>query len=396
MIKFLDSLGDIHSKPVLVRCDLNLPFQDGLVSDTTRAEATAPTIKELADKGAVVLILAHFGRPGGQVIPEMSLRPVAAVLEKIVKRPVQFMENCVGQEIEARCQTLAPGSIVLLENTRFHPGEKKNDPDLAQQMARLGSLYVNDAFSCAHRAHASTHALAKLLPAYAGRSMERELSMLTQALGDPKRPVLAIIGGAKVSTKIDVLLHLVTRLDHLMIGGGMANSFLYALDKPVGSSFCEKDLAPTVLEIMEQAQASGCQILLPEDVVVTRDSAPGSPNRTIDPKDVKDDEIILDLGPQTISRWKAVLKDARTCVWNGPLGTFETPPFDQATVDLAKSVAELTKDSRILSVAGGGDTVAALNHAGVTKDFSFISTAGGAFLEWLEGKSLPGVTVLDS
>jgi len=392
--KTLDDLGDITGKRVLVREDLNVPMADGAVTDATRFRATLPTVTELADKGAIVLILAHFGRPKGKRDPEMSLALVTKPYEQVLGRPVRFIGDCVGDEAAEAIATLKAGDVAILENTRFHAGEEKNDPALAADMAKLGDLYVNDAFSAAHRAHASTEGLAHLLPAYAGRAMEAELTALDKALGTPEHPVAAVVGGAKVSTKLDVLKHLVAKVDHLIIGGGMANTFLAARGVDVGKSLCEHELTGTADEIFEAAERANCTIHLPYDVVVAKEFRANPPIRTVNVHEVAADEMILDVGPAAVEALADVLKNCRTLVWNGPLGAFETPPFDTATVALARTAAALTRDGSLVSVAGGGDTVAALNQAGVGDDFTFVSTAGGAFLEWMEGKELPGVAAL--
>ena len=392
--KTLDDLSDLTGKRVLVRSDLNVPMHDGRVSDATRLEATAPTIRDLVAKGATVLVLAHFDRPKGKRVPEMSLKPVAPALATVLGRDVAFIDDCCGAGAEAAVAALPAGAVAVLENTRFHAGEEKNAPELAAAMARLGDLYVNDAFSCAHRAHASTEALARVLPAYAGRSMARELQALENALGNPQRPVAAVVGGAKVSTKLDVLTNLVGRVDHLIIGGGMANTFLAARGVNVGKSLCEHDLAETALAILDKAEAAGCTVHLPYDVVVAREFKANADNRVVNVHEVAADEMILDVGPAAVEALADALKICKTLVWNGPLGAFEIAPFDKATVALAQVAAALTEAGGLLSVAGGGDTVAALNHAGVAAKFSFVSTAGGAFLEWMEGKALPGVDAL--
>jgi phosphoglycerate kinase len=393
----LDDLGDVHGKRALVRVDLNVPMQDGAVSDDTRLRATLPTVTELADRGAIVLLLAHFGRPKGERREDMSLRQVVGAYERVLGRPVRFIDDCQGAEAAAAVATLQPGDIAILENTRFHKGEEKNDPELARAMASLGDFYVDDAFSAAHRAHASTEGLAHLLPAYAGRAMEAELRALEKALGNPERPVAAVVGGAKVSTKLEVLRHLVAKVDHLIIGGGMANTFLAARGVDVGKSLCEHDLRGIALEILDAAERADCTVHLPYDVMVAKEFAPSPASlRTCNVHEVAADEMILDIGPAAIEALADVLKTCRTLVWNGPLGAFETPPFDAATVALAKIAAALTQEGSLVSVAGGGDTVAALNHAGVASDFSFVSTAGGAFLEWMEGKELPGVKALEA
>ncbi|HMG47364.1 MAG TPA: phosphoglycerate kinase [Allosphingosinicella sp.] len=387
----LDDLGDVRGKRALVRVDLNVPMQDGVVTDDTRLRATLPTVTELADKGAIVLLLAHFGRPRGEPRPDMSLALVTKPYEQVLGRPVRF----IGEWDEAAVSTLAPGDVAILENTRFHPGEEKNDPALARQLAELGDFYVNDAFSAAHRAHASTEGIAHLLPAYAGRAMAAELTALEAALGNPGRPLAAVVGGAKVSTKLEVLRHLVGKVDHLIIGGGMANTFLAARGIGVGKSLAEHDLAATADAILEAADKANCTVHLPYDVVVAKEFAANPPSmRTCNVHEVAPDEMILDIGPAAVEALADVLKTCRTLVWNGPLGAFETPPFDTATTALARTAAALTQEGGLVSVAGGGDTVAALNRAGVAADFTFVSTAGGAFLEWMEGKALPGVEAL--
>jgi len=391
----LDDLGDVRGKRALVRVDLNVPMADGQVTDDTRIRATIPTVTDLADRGAIVLLLAHFGRPKGEQRPDMSLSLVTRAYGQVLGRPVRFVEDCVGDAAKQAVADMQPGDIAILENTRFHKGEEKNDPELSRQMAELGDLYVNDAFSAAHRAHSSTEGLAHLLPAYAGRSMEAELNALEKALGNPERPVAAVVGGAKVSSKLDVLTHLVTKVDHLIIGGGMANTFLAARGVDVGKSLCEHDLRDTALTILDAADRADCTVHLPYDVVVAKEFAPNPPTRTVNVHEVASDEMILDVGPAATEALADVLKTCRTLVWNGPLGAFETPPFDKATVALAQTAAALTKSGSLVSVAGGGDTVAALNHAGVADDFTFVSTAGGAFLEWMEGKELPGVKALE-
>jgi phosphoglycerate kinase len=392
----LDDLGDVRGKRALVRVDLNVPMQDGVVSDDMRLRSTLPTVTELADKGAIVLLLAHFGRPKGARRPDMSLALVTKPYEQVLGRPVQFIGDCCGEDAKEAVATLAPGDVAILENTRFHPGEETNDPALAAAMAALGDFYVDDAFSAAHRAHASTEAIAHLLPSYAGRAMEAELKALEAALGDPRRPVAAVVGGAKVSTKLDVLKNLVGKVDHLIIGGGMANTFLAARGVDVGKSLCEHDLASTAEEILLAAERANCTVHLPYDVVVAKEFVANPPSlRTCNVHEVAPDEMILDIGPAAVEALADVLKTCRTLVWNGPLGAFETPPFDAATVALARTAAALTQEGSLVSVAGGGDTVAALNQAGVGGDFTFVSTAGGAFLEWMEGKELPGVKALE-
>jgi len=392
--KTLDDIGDVRGKRILVREDLNVPTAQGAVTDDTRFRSTLPTVTELADKGAIVLILAHFGRPKGQRNPEMSLALVTRPYSEVLGRSVQFIDDCQGDEAAAAVAMLQPGDVAILENTRFHAGEEKNAPELVAAMAKLGDAYVNDAFSAAHRAHASTEGLAHVLPAYAGRAMEAELVALDKALGNPEHPVAAVVGGAKVSTKLDVLQHLVTLVDHLIIGGGMANTFLAARGVDVGKSLCEHDLTGTAEAIFDAAERANCTIHLPYDVVVAKEFRANPPIRTVNVHEVAADEMILDVGPAAVEALADVLKNCRTLVWNGPLGAFETPPFDTATVALARTAAALTRDGSLVSVAGGGDTVAALNQAGAADDFTFVSTAGGAFLEWMEGKELPGVAAL--
>ena len=392
--KTLDDMGDVSGKRVLVREDLNVPMADGRVTDDTRLRATIATVTELADKGAIVLILAHFGRPKGQRNPDYSLAMLTQPYSDVLGRSVRFIDDVAGEAAEAAVATLNPGDIAILENTRFHAGEEKNDAELAAQIAKLGDLYVNDAFSAAHRAHVSTEGLARQLPAFAGRAMEAELDALEKALGKPEHPVAAVVGGAKVSTKLAVLKHLVGKVDHLIIGGGMANTFLAARGVDVGKSLCEHDLTGTAEEILDAADKAGCTVHLPYDVVVAKEFKPNPETRTVNVHEVAADEMILDLGPNAVEALGDVLKNCRTLVWNGPLGAFETPPFDMATVALAKTAAALTQDGSLVSVAGGGDTVAALNQAGVGTQFTFVSTAGGAFLEWMEGQDLPGVAAL--
>ena len=395
--KTLDDIGDVSGKAVLVREDLNVPMAEGAVTDDTRLLAAVPTLSELADKGAKVLVLAHFGRPKGERNEKYSLRQVVEALSGVLGRPVSFIDDCAGESAEAAVASLPAGSVAVLENTRFHAGEEKNDPALVASMAKLGAAYVNDAFSAAHRAHASTEGLAKALPAYAGRAMEAELTALGKALGQPEKPVAAVVGGAKVSTKLDVLKHLVAKVDHLIIGGGMANTFLAARGVNVGKSLCEHDLTGTAEEILDNADKAGCTVHLPYDVVVSKEFAANPASlRTCNVHEVAADEMILDVGPAAVEALGDVLKTCRTLEWNGPMGAFETEPFDAATVALARTAAALTKEGSLISVAGGGDTVAALNHAGVAADFSYISTAGGAFLEWMEGKELPGVAALEA
>jgi phosphoglycerate kinase len=391
--KTLDDV-DVAGKRVLVRVDLNVPMDGPRVTDDTRLKAIAPTVTELAQKGAKTILLAHFGRPKGKRDESQSLKVVVPALEKTLMQDVRFAEDCVGEAAEAAIRKLAPGDVLLLENTRFHAGEEKNDPDFARALATLGDLYVNDAFSAAHRAHASTEGVARLLPAYAGRAMQGELEALQKALSHPERPVVAVVGGAKVSTKLDLLGNLVKKVDHLVIGGGMANTFLAAQGLDVGKSLCERDLVETAREIGRKAKEAGCAIVLPADGRLAKEFKAGAENRVAPVSEVGPDEMILDVGPKAIDEVAGVLDKAKTLVWNGPFGAFEIEPFDQGTVAAAKKAAELTEAGKLLSVAGGGDTVAALNHAGVADKFSYVSTAGGAFLEWLEGKELPGVAAL--
>jgi phosphoglycerate kinase len=389
--KTLDDMGDIQGKRVLVREDLNVPMAEGHVTDDTRLRATVATVGELADKGAIVLVLAHFGRPKGVPSPEFSLSQVVKPYSEVLGREVRYID---WEGADDAVATLEPGDIAVLENTRFFGGEETNDEAVVKRFASLGDLYVNDAFSAAHRAHASTEGLAHVLPAYAGRAMEAELDALQKALGEPEHPVAAVVGGAKVSSKLDVLRHLVTKVDHLIIGGGMANTFLAARGVDVGKSLCEHELASVCEQIMEAADKANCTVHLPYDVVVAKEFKPNPATRTVNVHEVAADEMILDVGPAAVESLGDVLKNCRTLVWNGPLGAFETPPFDKATVALAKTAAALTEGGSLVSVAGGGDTVAALNHAGVADAFTFVSTAGGAFLEWMEGKTLPGVAAL--
>jgi phosphoglycerate kinase len=384
----------VSGKRVLVRADLNVPMKDGAVTDTSRIDRQAPTIRDLCAKGARVIVCSHFDRPKGKVVPSMSLKPVAGPLSKAVGRPVAFAEDCVGPVAEAAAAKLKDGEVLLLENTRFHAGEEKNDPELAKGLAKLADFYVNDAFSSAHRAHSSTEAVAHLLPNAAGRSMQAELTHLTKALNDPERPLMAVIGGAKVSTKIGVLENLLKRVDVLVIGGAMANTFLAAQGKKIGKSLYEKDHIPTALKVLGAAKAAGKTVLLPVDAVVAREFKANADHRTVSVDAVADDEMILDVGPASIAAFKQVLATTKTVVWNGPFGAFETVPFDRGTVEAAQAVAKATQEGKLLSVAGGGDTVAALNTAKVADKFSYVSTAGGAFLEWLEGLELPGVVAL--
>ena len=395
--KTLDDLpADLTGQVVLVRVDLNLPMADAVVTDDTRVRASAPTILELADKGAKVLLLAHFGRPKGEKVSTLSVSMTLDAVQHVLGREVMFVPEIAGTVVAQSIGILQPGDIALLENTRFYKGEEANDPALVAAIAANADLYVNDAFSAAHRAHASTAGLAHVLPAYAGRAMQAELAALQTALGNPERPVAAVVGGAKVSSKLGVLTHLVTQVDHLIIGGGMANTFLAARGVNVGKSLCEHDLAATAEGIMTAADKAGCTVHLPYDVVVAKEFAANPASlRTCNVHEVAADEMILDIGPQAVEALADVLKTCRTLVWNGPLGAFETSPFDAATVALAQSAAALTREGALISVAGGGDTVAALNQAGVSGDFTYISAAGGAFLEWMEGKELPGVKALE-
>ena len=395
--KTLDDLPeDLTGKKVVVRVDLNVPMDGAKVTDDTRLRAMLPTVLELSDRGAIVLLLSHFGRPKGESRPDMSTAQLVLPIHRLTARSVRFVEDCQGPEAERAVTTMLPGNIGVLENTRFHASEEKNDPELARAMAALGDYYVDDAFSTAHRAHASTEGITHFVPSFAGRAMEAELNALERALGNPERPVAAVVGGAKVSTKLAVLGHLVGKVDHLIIGGGMANTFLAARGVDVGKSLCEHELTGEANGIFDRAEQAGCTIHLPYDVVVAKEFAPNPPSvRTCNVHEVAPDEMILDIGPAAVEALADVLKTCRTLVWNGPLGAFETPPFDQATVALANIAAALTKEGSLVSVAGGGDTVAALNHAGVTADFTFVSTAGGAFLEWMEGRPLPGVAALE-
>jgi len=394
MPKTLDDI-DVAGKRVFLRADLNVPMRDGAVSDATRISRLAPTITELADKGAIVIVASHFGRPKGEPVPDMSLAPLAGPLSAALGgRNVSFANDCIGAEAQKVVGAAKSGDVVLLENLRFHGGEELNDPDFAAELAKLADIYVNDAFSAAHRAHASTEALAHLLPAAAGRMMQAELDALDSALGSPERPVGAIVGGAKVSTKLDLLGNLVGKVDMLAIGGAMANTFLHALGTDVGKSLCEHELADTALEILGLADEAGCQIILPSDAVVAREFAEGAPSEVVPVGAVPGDMMILDIGPGSANGLAAKLSDLKTLVWNGPLGAFEVPPFDAGTVMVARVAADLTRAGALKTVAGGGDTVAALVAADVLDDFSYVSTAGGAFLEWLEGKDLPGVKAL--
>ncbi len=390
------TLDDVKlaGKRVLVRVDLNVPMERGRVTDATRLRAVVPTIREIADKGARVLLLAHFGRPKGRRDPDQSLLPVVEPLAEALGKPVAFGEDCIGPAVEEALELMAPGDVILLENTRFHPGEEANDPDFAAALAEHGDIYVNVAFSAAHRAHASTEGITHVLPAYAGRAMAAELVALQRALGRPNHPVVAIVGGAKVSTKLELLGALTLKVDTLVIGGGMANTFLAAQGIDIGRSLCERTMLDTAASILRQARSGGCEIILPVDAVVATEFAANAQHRTVPVGEVGPDEMILDIGPETVAAVTGTLKGARTLVWNGPVGAFETEPFDAGTTAIARVAAERTAEGGLMSVAGGGDTVAALNNAGVAEAFSYVSTAGGAFLEWMEGKALPGVDAL--
>ena len=391
--KTIDALP-AKGQRVLLRADLNVPVKDGRITDSTRIERLCPTSAELAHKGARVVVLSHFDRPKGKRVPEMSLKPMQEALAAALNRPVAWCDDCVGEAAEAAVAALPDGGVLLLENTRFHPGEEKNDPTMAAALAKLGDAFVNDAFSAAHRAHASTEGVARLLPAYAGRLMEAELKALDAALGNPARPVVAIVGGAKVSTKLQLLGNLCSKVDVLVIGGAMANTFLAAQGHGMGKSLQEAEMHATARQIMEQAKAAHCEILLPVDLVVAEEFRANPPTRTVGVDRVPANMMALDVGPQSAAALEARLRTASTLVWNGPLGAFETAPFDAATVAAAQTVAALTQSGALKSIAGGGDTVAALRHAGVLERMSYVSTAGGAFLEWLEGKELPGVAAL--
>ena len=393
--KTLDQ-ADLAGKRALVRVDLNVPMEEGRVTDDTRLRAAKPTVDKLRAGGAKVILLAHFDRPKGKVVPSMSLKPVVEPLSQVLGVPVAFASDCIGPKAREAVAAMQPGDVLLLENVRFHEGEEANDRKFADALAANGDLYVNDAFSAAHRAHASTEALAHRLPAYAGEQMRLELDALDRALGNPERPVLGIVGGSKVSTKLDLLKHLVTKLDKLAIGGGMANTFLYAQGHDVGASYCEKELAETAREIIRLAGQNNCKLFLPLDIVVAEKLAAGAPARVRHVGSIDDEERILDAGPETVERLCRAMDNSKTLIWNGPLGVFEMPPFDKGTVAAARHAAKLAAAGKLVAVAGGGDTVAALNAAGVTDDFTFVSTAGGAFLEWMEGKTLPGVAALQN
>ena len=384
---------EVKGKRVLVRADLNVPIENGVVTDATRIDRVAPSITELADKGAKVILLSHFGRPKGRDAKN-SLKPVVAELAHVIKRPVKFADDCIGETAEQAVAELRPGNILCLENTRFYPGEENNDPEFAKALAKLGDIYVNDAFSVSHRAHASTEGIAHLLPAYAGRTLQTELDALVKALEHPDRPLTAIVGGAKVSTKLDLLGNLLRKVDVLIIGGAMANTFLLAQGKKVGKSLFEKDLVEIAKKILDEARANKRQIILPVDAVVAEKYEANAPSRVVDVDHVGDNDMILDIGPRSIEYAISELARSKTLVWNGPFGTFEIEPFDNGTDEVAEAAAEFTQAGKLVSVAGGGDTVAALNAAGVADRLTYVSTAGGAFLEWLEGKALPGVEIL--
>jgi len=385
---------EVRGRRVLLRADLNVPLREGRITDLTRIERLSPTIRELSEKGAKVIVLSHFERPKGKRVPEMSLAPVAQALGTVLGQRVRFGEDCVGPAAEQAVDRLNDGEVLVLENTRFHPGEEKNDPGFAAKLAKLGDLFVNDAFSAAHRAHASTEGMARLLPSYAGRLMQAELDALDAALGNPARPVAAIVGGAKVSTKLELLGNLIARVDVLVIGGAMANTFLAAQGVGVGRSLQEAEMHDTARDVLERAEQEKCEIILPRDAVVAAEFKPNPPTQTVTVGAIPDDMMVLDVGPETAEAIIGRLPSLRTLVWNGPLGAFETPPFDAATVAVAQAVAKATEAGTLRSVAGGGDTVSALRKAGVLDRMSYVSTAGGAFLEWLEGKALPGVAVL--
>ncbi len=393
MLRRLENSG-IQGGRVLVRVDFNVPMKDGRVGDDTRLRAALPTVEWLRARGCAVVLCAHFDRPRGRRVPEMSLAPVAPAFAEVLGAPVAFCEETVGEAAEAAAAALGAGEVLLLENTRFHPGEEANDPAFALSLARLGDAYVNDAFSAAHRAHASTEGVARSLPAWAGLSMEREIDHLTAALESPNRPLLAVVGGAKVSSKLDLLMNLVKKVDRLFIGGAMANTFLLAKGHQVGASLVERDLVGTARDILDAAAAAGSDVLLPVDAVVAREFKAHAEHETVPVEDVPPDAMILDAGPETVDRLADALDAARTLVWNGPLGAFELEPFDTATVEAAQYAARRAREHHLVAVAGGGDTVAALNHAGAAQGFTFVSTAGGAFLEWLEGRTLPGVAAL--
>ncbi|NRA30356.1 MAG: phosphoglycerate kinase [Parvularculaceae bacterium] len=393
--KTIEDLGDLKGKRALVRVDFNVPMADGEVSDATRLARAVPTIQALTDKGAKVILLSHFGRPKGEVKPEMTLDQVCQAVANELQAPVGFVDATIGEKAEKAVDQMEDGDILVIENTRFHPGEEKNDADFVAELAKLGDVFINDAFSAAHRAHASTEGLARTLPSAAGLALAKELDYLAAALANPERPMMAVVGGAKVSTKIDVLNQLITKADKLVVGGGMANTFLLAMDMKIGKSLAEPDLVDTAKEIMAKAAESGCEILLPKDVVVAKEFKARAENQVRAADAVEDDEMILDLGPDSVNAYAEALEGCKTLIWNGPLGAFETEPFHVATVELAKYAAKLTKKETLTSVAGGGDTVAALAMAQAMDDFTYVSTAGGAFLEWMEGKVLPGIAALE-
>jgi phosphoglycerate kinase len=392
--------AELTGKRALVRVDFNVPMEGARISDDTRLRAALPTIHFLSEKGAKVVLLAHFDRPKGKRVPEMSLKAVAGPLSNLIEQPVAWADDCIGVEAKAVVEALEPGGVALLENLRFHPGEEKNDPAFARELAALGDLYVDDAFSAAHRAHASTEGVARLLPAYPGLAMQRELEALDAALGNPRRPVIGIVGGAKVSTKLDLLNNLVGKLQYLAIGGGMANTFRFAQGYEIGASLCEKEMADRAREIIERARAAGCELILPNDAVVADKLEPGVSSRVVTleggPARIEPQDKIFDVGPNTAARIVDAISECKTLIWNGPLGVFEVPPFDAATVQVARHAGKLAQSGKLVAVAGGGDTVSALNAAGVTAEFTFVSTAGGAFLEWMEGKELPGVAALNN
>lgn len=385
---------DVNGKTVFVRADLNVPLKDGVITDTTRIDRTVPTLTALLEKGAKLVVASHFGRPKGKPVPDMSLKPVAAGLEKALGKTVGFVNDCIGPEAEQAVAALPAGGVLMLENLRFHAEEEKNDPEFSAALARLADAYVNDAFSSAHRAHASTEGMAKLLPNAAGLLMQAELEALEKALAQPERPLAALVGGAKVSTKLDLLSNLIDRVDMIVIGGGMANTFLFAQGIEIGKSLCEKDMADTARDVLRKAKEKNCEIVLPTDAVVAKEFAAGAAHATVSISAVPGDQMILDVGPESAQTVILKLRACKTLVWNGPMGAFEIPPFDAATVAVAKAAAELTKNGSLMTVAGGGDTVSALAHAGVEEQFTYVSTAGGAFLEWLEGKTLPGVKAI--
>ncbi len=394
MFQTLDDF-DAKGKKIIIRADLNVPMSDGIISDSTRIDRLLPTINDLRDKDAKIIIISHFGRPNGVKTPEMSLNPVTTALATALNADVVFIDDCIGDMAFNVIDAMKNGEIILLENLRFYVGEEENSQDFAANLARLGDIYVNDAFSCSHRAHASTHAIAKLLPAFAGRNMQSELTALEVALGAPKHPVAAIIGGAKVSSKLSVLINLIDKVDILVIGGGMANTFLHAIGTDIGNSLCEKDLIDDVLKIMAKADAANCQIILPSDAAVAKEFKAGAAMEIRPIGAIPDDGMILDIGDDSINAICAKLEECKTVIWNGPVGAFEISPFDKGTVAIANKIAELTKNNGLISIAGGGDTVAALNLAGVSDKLSYVSTAGGAFLEWMEGRELPGVKALE-